>query len=623
MNYMHQLDTLKNNPKLLIIPSSIFIISAIFFSLLYHAISRYDRESTQVSVEHVLSILELSIKTKLEEQIKALFRMKQRLNNQPTMALQAWKDDAGNYTHDMQAVRSLKLITNNGTTVENIQAHSHDLSCAPQLSTKNRDIYFISGPNLCAQYAVTFENAPALLIATLHIPAFVQSSTAGHLFINFGMQITYRGNEIYSYLVQNTKVMDKWSNSKKINIQGIYLTLSAWPTEQYIKERFGYIPITVLLIGIFASLFIAIASGYYLLSNLKQKEIILSEQRQKLLFDSITDYAIFMLDRNGCIISWNKGAEYITGYNANDFRSKHFLMLNPSSDKPEKPPAYELEMALKNGRYEEQGWRLKKNGKQFWVNTVINPIYVERKLLGFCKITRDVTSQKEAEELKDEFISVVNHELRTPLTAIRGSIGLILAGTEGPVTQDMSNLLSISDKNCERLLLLINDMLDIGKLDNDKISIDIKRVNLKEIVNQTVALNAEYAKKYDVDINVIAPIDEVSILIDPSRFIQVFTNLLSNAVKYTENPKRVDIYSTKVNDQIRVCVKDFGPGIPENYRDNIFKKFSQVPSDSVPKEGTGLGLYISKELINKMGGEINYTSIPDKETIFYIELPIA
>ncbi len=620
---MYQLDTLKKHPKLLIIPGAIFIVSTIIFSLVYHSISRYDRESTQVSVEHVLSILELSIKTKLEEQIKALFRMKQRLNNQPTMSLQAWKDDAVNYTHDMQGVRSLKLVENNGTTVENIQSHAHDVSCTPQLNNIQRDIYFITGPNLCAQYVVTFENAPALLVATLHIPAFVQSSTAGHLFINFGMQISYKGNQIYSYLVQNTKIMDKWSNSKKLNIQGIDLTLSAWPTEQYIQERFGYIPITVLFIGLFASLFFAVASGYYLLSNLKQKEIIFSEQRQKLLFDSITDYAIFMLDCNGNIISWNKGAEYITGYNANDFRSKHFLMLYPSSAKLEEHPAYELEMALKNGRYEEQGWRLKKNGKEFWVNTVINPIYVENKLLGFCKISRDVTSQKEAEELKDEFISVVNHELRTPLTAIRGSIGLILAGTEGPITQDMSNLLHISDKNCERLLLLINDMLDIGKLDNDKVSFELKRVNLQELVNQTVALNAEYAKKYDVDINVIAPIDEVSILIDPSRFIQVFTNLLSNAVKYTENPKRIDIYSSKVNNQIRLCVKDFGPGIPENYRDNIFKKFSQVPSDNGSKEGTGLGLYISKELVNKMGGHINFTSIPNKETIFYIDLPIA
>ncbi|KTC84965.1 MHYT domain-containing protein [Legionella brunensis] len=244
--------------------------------------------------------------------------------------------------------------------------------------------------------------------------------------------------------------------------------------------------------------------------------------------------------------------------------------------------------------------------------------------LGAVIVVHDVTELKHTEKLKNEFVSIVSHELRTPLTSIRGSLGLLVSGVMGAFSEKAINLLDIANNNCERLLLLINDILDIEKIEAGKMEFQFKNSNLSQIINEAIDANKMYAEKYNVSLEVIQPSEELIVNVDTGRLMQVLANLLSNACKYSPQNKVVTIEVTKINGMVRVAVIDRGPGIPLEFQARIFQKFSQADSsDSRRKGGTGLGLNISKSIIEKMGGKLDFMSKPNEGTTFYFDLPFS
>ncbi|ABE42177.1 PAS domain S-box protein [Polaromonas sp. JS666] len=246
----------------------------------------------------------------------------------------------------------------------------------------------------------------------------------------------------------------------------------------------------------------------------------------------------------------------------------------------------------------------------------------EGKVVGFFSLGTDITELKRIDRMKTEFVSTVSHELRTPLTSIRGSLGLISGGVAGELPEAVKSLVAIATSNCERLIRLINDMLDSEKIESGKLRLNLQAAELKPLLRQALAANEGFAAQHGVKLRLRAPDAALQARIDGDRLMQVMTNLLSNAVKFSPAGSTVEVMLSRTARQVRVEVSDQGPGIPEAFRNRIFQKFSQADSsDTRQKGGSGLGLNISRGLIESMGGRIGFNSNGGAGTTFFFELP--
>lgn len=237
---------------------------------------------------------------------------------------------------------------------------------------------------------------------------------------------------------------------------------------------------------------------------------------------------------------------------------------------------------------------------------------------------RDITDRIQQDRLKNEFISTINHELRTPLTSIRGSISLLINGVCGEIPDSGRHMLAIALANSERLMALVNDILDSEKITAGKLQIHLVNVSLVPLVANIIEELRPYAEKYSVTMVFDFRVEEaIEIVVDPARFQQILANLISNAIKFSPNNDVVQVSIRAIERMVRISVSDHGEGIEEKHRAAIFQKFSQLDSSNTRKPGgTGLGLNISKSLAEKMNGNIDFMSSPGRETTFYVEFPI-
>ena len=248
---------------------------------------------------------------------------------------------------------------------------------------------------------------------------------------------------------------------------------------------------------------------------------------------------------------------------------------------------------------------------------------------GLYAFLTDVSEGKRLARLKNDFVSTVSHELRTPLTSIRGSLGLIEGGVAGVLPDKAKNLVSVAKNNCERLIRLINDILDIEKIEAGKMDFDMKPLDLMTIVTQSLADNEGYARAHQCSFALVAEAIGATVTGDRDRLVQVMANLLSNAAKYSPPGSRVEVAVVRTGERLRVSISDKGPGIPNQFQKRIFQKFSQADSsDTRKKGGSGLGLSIAKAIVDYHGGEIGFDSVNAEEaayettgTTFWFELP--
>jgi PAS domain S-box-containing protein len=350
------------------------------------------------------------------------------------------------------------------------------------------------------------------------------------------------------------------------------------------------------------------------------------------LVASVRDYAVFMLDPGGHITTWNAGAEYIKGYSAEEIIGRHFSTFYTAEDRLRAHPAEELEIATREGRFEEEGWRLRKDGSRFWAHVTITAVRNEHGiLLGFAKVTRDLTTRREADlELRrtqerlersnvelERFAAVSAHDLREPLGTVSAFAQLLREREGERLSDEGREMLGHIAGSVDRMQVLVEDLLNHATLQDPPAP---ERVDLSASVDRVLAdLHAAVAERgAAVDVKMPGGAEVVA---DPSGIDMLLQNLLSNALKFGDSDHpRISVAATRTPNAWRVSVTDNGAGIATEDQERIFTAFERLPgSGSVP--GTGLGLAICNRVVERSGGEIGVESAPGHGSTFWFALP--
>ena len=381
------------------------------------------------------------------------------------------------------------------------------------------------------------------------------------------------------------------------------------------------------------------------LTERKQAEELLrqSEERFRLMVGSVRDYAIFMLDTEGYISTWNLGAENIKGYKADEIIGKHFSIFYPEEDLRQDKPGFELKVAAEVGRFEDEGWRIRKDGSRFWANVIITALRGKDGVLrGFGKVTRDLTERKQAEEhriqlareqvarseaesasrAKDEFLATISHELRTPLNAILGW-GRMLRKTRLN-EENFNRGLDTIERNAKLQAQLIDDLLDVSRIISGKLRLTVMPIELSTIIEAAVDSIQPAADAKGIRLQVLLDSHAGLISGDPDRLQQVVWNLLSNAVKFTGKQGRIQITLQRINSHVEVTVSDSGRGVSQEFLPYVFDRFRQADSSiSRMHGGLGLGLSIVRHLVELHGGTVHAQSPGEgMGATFTVRLPI-
>jgi PAS domain S-box-containing protein len=361
-----------------------------------------------------------------------------------------------------------------------------------------------------------------------------------------------------------------------------------------------------------------------------------TEESFRLMVESVSDYAIVMLDPEGHVASWNTGAERIKGFHAEEILGQHFARFYPREDVDGGKPQRDLDIAAASGRHEDEGWRMRKDGSTFWANVVFTAIRDQAgSLRGFAKLTRDLTERNKVEAAltnakataekanlaKSDFLSSMSHELRSPLNAILGFAQLMESDSPPPTPSQKESIGQILHAGWY-LLELINEILDLAMIESGKLSMSLEPVSLVEVMLECQLMIEPMAQRRGI--NMTFPHFDMPHFVkaDRTRIKQVLINLLTNAIKYNKvgGSVVVECCSTTTPGHVRVTVTDTGAGLSPEMLAQLFQPFNRLGQSGNAEEGTGIGLVVSKRLVELMEGVIGVESTVGTGSVFWVEL---
>ena len=387
-------------------------------------------------------------------------------------------------------------------------------------------------------------------------------------------------------------------------------------------------------------------------------EVKASEERFRLLVDGVKDYAITMLDAHGRVVSWNAGAERIKGYGAEEIIGRDSSCFLTEDDIQSGRPAHDLETAASTNRSESEGWRVRKDGSRFWANVVLTAVRDEHnQLKGFSQVTRDITERKRAEDAmlqanddlehrvvartaelatanaglhaakeeaeqanraKSEFLSRMSHELRTPMNSILGFGQLLERDALTPRQQERVGHVCKAGRH---LLDLINEVLDISRIESGHLELSIEPVQVSSLLREAMDLLRPLAAERHIELQLEPAIDPTwHVMADCQRLKQVLLNILGNGIKYNRNGGKVIVSCARTADDCQIRVTDTGPGVSSENMSRLFTPFDRLGAEQSQIEGTGLGLAVSKRLVEAMGGKIEVASSRGSGSTFSVTL---
>jgi len=363
-----------------------------------------------------------------------------------------------------------------------------------------------------------------------------------------------------------------------------------------------------------------------------------------LLVSSVVDYAIFMLDAAGVVVTWNEGAQRIKGYHADEIIGRHFSVFYPTEDARNRKPDWELEVARREGRYEEEGWRIRKDGTRFWASVVITALRDETgRLRGYAKVTRDLTERRaqeiqrhverereamqlrahadrmaDLERTKTEFLNIASHELRGPLTVIRGYNSMLEDGSI-PAEQ-IPAVARILEAKLAQMDVLIEQMLETARLEQDGLDLFRETFDLRGVAQEQVDVFRPLARGRAL----VMSGDDSTLPVegDRARIGTIVSNLLDNAMKYSPDGGEIGVTTGHRDGHAFVSVRDEGVGIAPEHLPALFTRFGRLPTEenlSIP--GTGLGLYLCQQIAQRHRGDITVQSTAGVGSEFTLTLP--
>lgn len=368
-------------------------------------------------------------------------------------------------------------------------------------------------------------------------------------------------------------------------------------------------------------------------------------ERYRLLVEGVQDYAIFMLDKEGYVVTWNTGAQKLKGYKAAEIIGKHFSIFFPKDKIDDHTPDHELENAKKNGSSEVNGWRIKKDGSKFWANVVITALYSNGgELMGYAKVTRDLTERKLHEEelisanqelekqrselvelntVKDEFVSLVSHQLRAPATGVKQYLGMLLEGYAGALAPEQRKFIQNAYDSNDRQISMVNDLLQVVQVDSGRVVLTKIPTNIAALTKDVIKEQQNVFEARNQKINIINKTKSVVFVdTDKMRLRMVIENLIDNASKYTPHGGTITAIVEVTKNEAKIHIQDTGVGIKKSEISKLFTKFSRIPNHlSQQVGGSGLGLYWAHKVIELHSGTITVVSKPNVGSTFTIVLP--
>lgn len=346
--------------------------------------------------------------------------------------------------------------------------------------------------------------------------------------------------------------------------------------------------------------------------------------------ESIFDYAVYMLDEQGRVVTWNAGAERIKGYIASEAIGRHFSFLYPPEAIAAGRPARVLAEAMAHGHYEDESWRMRKDGSRFWARATLTAIHDELgQLRGFVKITRDMTERRRLTELEASthrlsvFIAMLAHELRNHLSPFRNVVSILQSLPH--IDADVADCRDALDRQIGQMTRLVDDLVDVGRITAGKVALDERLVTVREVVTRGIeSIQAKLTLRAQT-VDVELPDAPVVLNADEERLVQVLHNLLDNASKYSARGGSITIKGNVEGEFVVLCIIDRGAGIPVASLGLIFEMFQQVnPAEPTSSAGFGLGLALCKTFVQLHGGTISAESEgPGFGSTFTVKLPIA
>jgi PAS domain S-box-containing protein len=364
--------------------------------------------------------------------------------------------------------------------------------------------------------------------------------------------------------------------------------------------------------------------------RMEEERLRQSEERFRLLVESVNDYAIFMLDPEGRVTTWNNGAITIKGYQPSEIIGRHFSTFYSAEDVANGKPDRELEMATAMGRVEDEGWRVRKDGSTFWANVVITAVRGEKgELRGFAKVTRDMSERKRLEELEkssrrmSEFLATLGHELRNPLAPVRNAVNVL--ALEPNLSAAVAGCRDMIDRQISHLTRLVDDLLDVGRITTGKIALRIAPLDIAEVIARSVEAALPFAFQRGQRIEVRPNPQQLFVDGDMTRLVQVVQNLLNNASKFSGPNTRILIEVSVEGRALLLRVADQGRGISANALDTVFQLFVQEDHHLNPSEtGLGIGLTLSRSIVELHGGTVSAVSPGiGKGSTFTVRLPLS
>ncbi|HKT74383.1 MAG TPA: PAS domain S-box protein [Steroidobacteraceae bacterium] len=367
------------------------------------------------------------------------------------------------------------------------------------------------------------------------------------------------------------------------------------------------------------------------LSDRRRHEELLrqSEERFRLLVNAVQDYAIFMIDPNGKVASWNPGAERINGYTAVEIMGQDFSCFYTLEARTEGKPAQDLQAAAKQGSVEDHGWRVRKDGSRFWAVGTLTAVYdSSSQLRGFAKITRDMTERKQIEALEEarerihEFLAMLSHELRNPLAPLQASADILASRALSDAIATQAS--DVIGRQVQHLTHLVDELLDMSRITSGRITLSRELLDISLVVTRAIEASRPLIDAKSHVLAVALPSSPVLVSGDLTRLTQVFVNLLNNAARYTPAGGQIEVFTRICEAGVAVHVRDNGVGMTPELLPRVFELFTQGPRALDRSEGgLGIGLALVQQLVRLHGGTIEASSSgPELGSEFIVRLPI-